>query len=149
MFTYVNRGTLLIAILIIGISSFILPTLTDALPLSLWASCNVWSPWYTSETKAKASVTWSHARWIGGIVVAHFHSGRFSCHARVGANKPKKVENFPFFVSSLNSPVNKSHKEVDSGHPRWDGDAYASGAISEYGNPTNWKFCSGNGLSSF
>ncbi len=79
----------------------------------------------------------------------HAHNGKFSCHARVGANEPKKAEDIPFFVSSLLGPVNKGHKEQDLGYTRWEGDAYASSAISEYGNPTNWKFCSSDGHSSF
>ena len=83
------------------------------------------------------------------MFVVHTHNGKLSCHARVGANEPRKAENVPFFVSSLKGAVNKSHAETDWGHPRWDGDAYASGAISENNNPTNWKFCSSNGQSSF
>ena len=53
MNNYVNKGTLLIAILIFGISTFLIPILTNALPLPLSANAKVWSPWYTSKTKAE------------------------------------------------------------------------------------------------
>ncbi|RKU30823.1 hypothetical protein C6497_03875 [Candidatus Poribacteria bacterium] len=67
MNNYVNKGTLLIAILIFGISTFLIPILTYALPLPLSANAKVWSPWYTSKTKAEGSVSWQHPPWIGGF----------------------------------------------------------------------------------
>lgn len=147
MSTYLNRSSLLITIVIIVISSFMIPTLTQALSVTLWATCKVWSPWYTKETKAEASVSWSHPAWIKDRIVVHAHHGHYSLHARVGANEPKKKENRLFYVLS-GKPVRKGKKEKDSGHPRWAGDAWASSSISEYHNPDNWKFCGTDGQTS-
>ena len=152
MFSKKTNACLLFATFLICIVSFLIPILTHALGLTLWAQCEVGHPWWavwTSQIRAKASVSWSHPKWFGDMFLVHAHNGRFSCHARVGANEPKKVENVPFAVSSLMGAVNKSYEETDWGYPRWDGDAYASSAISEYNNPTNWKFCSSDGSSSF
>ena len=144
MSTYINRNTLLIAIVIIAISSFLIPTLTNALSLSLWAQCSVGNVMFSTKTKAEASVTYQHpVIWIlGQVFMIHNHGGAFSCHARVGANKPKKKENVPFWLTSQFGPVTSGHTETDTGHMRWPGDAYASSAISETGKPKNWKFCS-------
>lgn len=142
MNNYVNKGTLLIAILIFGIGTFLIPILTDAFSLSLSANAKVWSPWYTSETKAKGSVSWQHPQWLGGLIVPHTHHGFFSCYARVGANEAQEFSNVYFWLSSLNGTVNTGASRTDSGHPRWDGDAYASGSISENNNPSNWAHTS-------
>ena len=150
MSTYVNRNSLLIAIVIIAISSFLIPTLTNAFSLSLWAQCWVKDAKFSNKTTAEASVTYEHpVIWIiHQVFLIHNHQGQYSCHARVGANEPKKKENIPFWLTSQSGPVTNGHTETDIGNMRWPGDAYASSAISQYRNPKNWKFCSTDGQSS-
>ena len=122
-----------------------IPTLTQALTVTVWAKCKVWSPIYTKKTKAEASVSWQHPAWAKDRFVVHAHHGYYSLHARVGANEPKKKENKLFYLIS-GKPVSKGKKEKDSGHPRWEGDAWASSAISVYQDPDNWKVCATNGI---
>lgn len=151
MFSKKTNAGLLFVTFLICIVSFLIPILTSSLPLSLWAHCEVNHPWWafwTTEIRAKASVSWQHPVWLADRFLVHAHNGKFSCYARVGANEPQKAENIKFIVISSQGPVNKGHKETDWGHPRWDGDAYASSSISEYNKPTNWKFCSSDGLTS-
>ena len=95
-----------------------------------------------AKQRQKESVSWQHPQWIGGFIIPHNHHGYFSCHARVGANDPQKFSNVYFWLSSLNGTVNRSASKTDSGHPRWDGDYYASGSISENNNPSNWAHTS-------
>ena len=136
-----NIIRLLIAIFLIAVGGFLVAVSTQALPLNINATCSVYDPWWSSQTKAKAKVSWGHGKWLGDHFVVHSHTADFSLHARVGANNAQ-AETGRVGVSSLKRATSSSRTKRDSGTMRWDNDAYASSSISENGNPSNWSFCS-------
>lgn len=139
-----------IAIILICVGSFVIPIYTHALSLQVGAECDVSHPWWafwTSELRAYAKASWTHSKWIGQIIIPHWHSGEVSLYARIADNEPDTLpvdmsqdSSVPFWVNSLDGAISRYVTCEDWGIPRWKGDAYASSTISENGNPTNWSY---------
>ncbi len=133
-----------VSILILGLlltSGFIISLSTKALPLVVNATCSVGSPWYTSQTEARASVTWSHMTTGANLIVPHWHYLDYSLHARVGSNNPREKPAGVSVESTQCFYPYKQEQVVDLGTPRWEGDAYASSSIADRDDQTNWRFC--------
>lgn len=133
-----------VSILILGLlltSGLIISLSTKALPLVVNATCSVGSPWWTSQTEARASVTWSHTVTSFDLIVPHWHYLDYSLHARVGSNAPRERIGGVSVKSTERFFPYKQKQVADLGTPRWDGDAYASSSIADRDDQTNWAFC--------
>lgn len=133
-----------VSILILGLlltSGLIISLSTKALPLDVNATCSVGSPLGTSQTEARASVTWLHQTTPFDLIVPHWHHLNYSLHARVGSNAPMEKMDGVSVKSTERFYPYKQKQVTDLGNPRWEGDAYASSSIAETNNQTNWSFC--------
>lgn len=129
-------------------------TQTEALnltPLSLSTDTSIGKTWFGlgSKTKAKAKVTWLHAKAADSLFGPHYHHFTYSLYARVADehdyNPPLKENGDHDYGNETVSSwtrfyAPKSIYASVTAHERWENDAYASASASERNNPDNWDF---------
>ena len=119
--------------------------------LSLSTDTSIGKIWFGlgSKTKAKAKVTWLHAKTADSLFGEHFHRFTYSLHARVADEtdyNPPLLENGDHEYGNVSVSswtrfyAPKSKYASVTAHERWENDAYASASASETGNPDNWDF---------
>lgn len=136
------RNNLLICSLALAtLIGFFISFLAHGLVVSLTATCAIYKPWWSSKTRARADVTWIHPTTGPDLIVPHQHRVDYSLSARVGDQKPDKIEDHHTFMSSKRFTQAKRKTAYQTGVPRWDGDAYASSSISVQNDQDNWRFC--------
>lgn len=113
----------------------------NALTVGINATCKVWKPWWSSQTRAKGRVTWIHPTTGGDLIVPHPHRVDYSVYARVGDQIPDSQMDSAGFMSNKRFTTPDSRTAFQKGTPRWAGDAYASSSISVHNDAENWRFC--------
>lgn len=122
-------------------SCLILTLPTNAIRPNLTAPCKVHSPWWTSQTRAWARVTWGHLVWVGNQTIPHQHTFNYSLHTRVGNQEPKRERGMVYHKSTQRGTGKRDITSM--GTPRWEGDAFASSSIAD-ASPAyqySWAFC--------
>lgn len=123
-----KKGVSIVFLLLIFVGTLIFTNRTTAIHPNLTAECKIHSPWWTPKTEAWAKVTWGH--WSGiQPEEPHWHTFRYSLYARVADGNPDQKSALVYHHSTTRS----SRWKIASawGEPRWDGDAYSSGSITD------------------
>lgn len=137
-----RKVALIVFLTLFFVGTLILTNQTKAIRALLTADCKVHEPWWTSQTRAWAKVTWGHPVVAGsGQKIPHGHTVKFRLHARVGDQEPVILDDTDNFLSNVVNPRIRNRSSL--GTPRWDGDAYASSSILDTGLQYrwNWRFC--------
>jgi len=78
-----RKVVLIVFLTLFFVGTLILTNQTKAIRALLTADCKVHEPWWTSQTRAWAKVTWGHPTAVGsGQKILHGHTVKFRLHAR-------------------------------------------------------------------
>ncbi|RKU23442.1 hypothetical protein C6500_01705 [Candidatus Poribacteria bacterium] len=117
-----RKVVLIVFLTLFFVGTLILTNQTKAIRALLTADCKVHEPWWTSQTRAWAKVTWGHPTAVGsGQKILHGHTVKFRLHARVGDQEPVILDDTDNFLSNVVHPRIRNRSSL--GTPRWDGDA--------------------------